>query len=440
MSDQVYEEHGTADEPATQTPPRQEDATPEPSAAPPAQPQSPAVGESKKGGGCARGCLLVTVAIIGAIVGSIVASTFLPWLILDIPPWKLTDRNYIRKTVDEDRPLERIVRTVVAGKGSADSVVAVAAKVSPSVVFISTAATENDLLLGTQQVEGQGSGVIYRSDGYIITNNHVVSGAQQIYVKIGNEAAITGKVVGTDSESDLAIVKVNRKNLPAADFGDSSKIEVGELAVAVGAPFGLEKTVTTGVVSALHRNSVAQNQAGQTVTYANLIQTDAAINPGNSGGALANARGQVIGINTLIRSTSGSSAGIGFAIPIGYVKTTVKQLMAGKTVGHAFIGIVPAPVTQGGPHSVPGVTEGAYVSRALEGGPAARAGIRAGDVIVEVGGSPVKVFEDLFATVRSHQPGDKVKVVFLRGKKRETVTVTLTSRPVETQPKAGVTR
>lgn len=405
----------------------------EPQAQPPTPPPAP---EPAKGGrrGCGPGCALVTGAIVGAIVGSLIASSLVPWA-LGIPPWKLLDRNFISQTLRASGGAPAAIRTIVSGDTSAAPVVAVAARVSPSVVYIKTTQTQSDFF-GQQTVQGEGSGVIYRSDGYIVTNNHVVAGAQKVYVAIDGKAPIAGTVKGTDPESDLAIVKVDQTGLPAAELGDSSNLVVGEVAVAVGAPFGLEKTVTEGVISALHRNTVAQNEMGQPVTYANLIQTDAAINPGNSGGALSNAQGQVIGINTLIRSTSGSSAGIGFAIPSNFVKSVVKQLVSGKEVGHAYIGIVPAAVSTGGG------AQGAQVSRVLPDGPAAKAGMAQGDVIVKVGDAAIKTPEDLFATVRSHQPGDKVKVSWTRKGRLQTATVTLIERPTtaRTAPKAGTPR
>lgn len=400
--------------------------------------EAPASGVSSRRGGCGRGCLLVAVAILGSIFGALIASSFVPWT-LGIPPWKLLDRAFVRNTLDNDASgVPPAIRTVISGETSEAPIVAVAAKVSPSVVYISTRQVRQDML-GQQTVEGEGSGVIYRSDGYIITNNHVVSGAQEIYVTIGDQEPMQGNVVGRDPEFDLAIVKVGKKGLSAAELGDSSKLTVGEVAVAVGAPFGLEKTVTSGVVSALHRNTVAQNEMGQTVTYANLIQTDAAINPGNSGGALADARGRVIGINTLIRSPSGVSAGIGFAIPISFVEKVAKQLMAKKKIGHAFIGVKLAQDSPQRPNGGGSGAEGAGVEEVVEGGPAAKAGIRKGDVIVRVGDSKIESSEDLLAVVRSHQPGDEVRVVYVRGKSESSVTVKLASLPAE-QPRAGPQR
>lgn len=431
MSEETYSQQNPPEQPAPEAAPSAGTSA----APPPAAPSSPE--QPKRKGGCGRGCGLVAVAIIGAIVGSLIASTFVPWA-LGIPPWKLLDRQFIQRVLGGSSA-QTIVKNITTTGTTDQPVVAVAAKVSSSVVFISTTQTQSDIF-GRQTVQGEGSGVIYRSDGYIITNNHVVAGAQKIFVTIDGAAPIAGEVKGTDPQSDLAVVKVDKTGLPAADLADSDDLVVGQLAVAVGAPFGLEKTVTSGVISALHRNTVAQNEMGQTVTYANLIQTDAPINPGNSGGALANDKGQVMGINTLIRSPSGASAGIGFAIPIDFVKKIAKLLVAGKTVGHAYIGVFPAPVTTTGPHTVPGVQEGALVARLVPNGPAAKGGLKVGDVIVGIGGSAIKTVEDLFAIVREHQPGDKVEVAFIRNGKRETAAVTLGAQPKPTPPKAGPTR
>ncbi len=396
---------------------------------PPSPPKAPAgTGQAgRRGPGCGWGCGVVAAAVIGAIVGSLIAASLVPWA-LGIPPWRLFDRQFIQRVLSADQGAGGSV-VIRSGETTEQPVVAVAAKVSPSVVFISTQQTQPDLFGQAQVVEGEGSGVIYRSDGYIVTNNHVVSGAERIFVTIGNRSPIPGRVVGRDTGSDIAIVKVEKAGLPAASFGDSNELQVGEVAVAIGAPFGLERTVTSGVISALHRNAVAQNEVGQTVSYANLIQTDAAINPGNSGGALADENGNVIGINTLIRSTSGSSAGIGFAIPIDFVKKIAGQLIAGKTIGHAYIGIYPAPVTPTGPHAVQGATEGALVARIVPGGPADRAGIKQGDVVIKIGDTTVKTVDDLFAAVAGHQPGEKVAVTIVRAGQEQQLTVTLGKRP-----------
>jgi len=383
---------------------------------------------------CGWGCAIIAAAVIGAMLGSLIAASLVPWA-FGIPPWRLLDREFIERTLEGRDGGGVVLRPSTV---STDAVVAVAAKVSPSVVFISTRQVEQDMFGESQVLEGQGSGVIYRQDGYIVTNNHVVAGADRIFVTIGSAQPIQGRVVGRDVQSDLAVVKVDRTGLTVADFGDSDELQVGELAVAVGAPFGLERTVTQGVISALNRNTTAPLD-GQIVAYANLIQTDAAINPGNSGGALANAAGEVVGINTLIRSQTGVSAGVGFAIPTNTVLRVARQLAAGREVRHAYIGIFPASVTPGGPGETEGVTQGAVVARIVPDGPADKAGIRQGDVIIRIDGNQIETVDDLFAIVRDHEPGDKVNIVYVRDGRRNETTVTLAERP-QASPQGGQTR
>src|SRR4051794_35152845 len=229
---------------------------------------------------------------------------------------------------------------------------------------------------------GTGSGFVVSSDGYIVTNAHVVEGANgQIKAKIGDGEALTAKLVGEDASTDLALLKVDATNLTPLALGDSSNVEVGDPAYAIGNPFGLDRTLTTGVISALQREISSPNG----FSIDDVIQTDAAINPGNSGGPLFNAQGQVIGVNSQIESTGSSSSGqagnvgIGFAIPSNTVKTVVEQLRATGKVSHAYLG-VQTQDAQG---------DGAKVAGITSGGPAANGGLQVGDVIAELGGKPV---------------------------------------------------
>ena len=306
----------------------------------------------------------------------------------------------------------------------AEPIEAVAAKVVPSVVNIVV-----DLPSQLGGSSAIGSGVIIRQDGYILTNNHVVESATKIVVRLGT-TDYTAKVVGTDPSSDLAVIKIAKTGLLAATLGSSADLQVGETVIAVGSPFGLDKTVTSGIVSALHRTNLQQDQSGVTA-YTNLIQTDAPINPGNSGGALADLSGAVVGINTLILSPAGQlgtsqSAGIGFAIPIDFARTIADQLIAGKKITHPFMGVSTATVDQttAQSYNLP-VTSGALVQQVTPGSPAATAGIQVGDIIVRIDQTTIATSEDVFTAVRSAAVGQKIAVEVVRGSKHLTLSVTL---------------
>lgn len=313
-------------------------------------------------------------------------------------------------------------------------VAAVAEKVQDSVVNIRTEKLERyyDFFYGpfSEKVTGIGTGIIIRKDGYILTNNHVVAGASNIIVILHGGRELKGTVVGVDPESDLAVVKVDAANLPAAEIGDSSKIRVGELAVAIGNPFGLSYTVSAGVISALQRNIQATDDTGRTYLYTNLIQTDAAINPGNSGGPLCNAKGEVIGINTLIYSRSGGYQGIGFAIPINDAIKIAEDLINKGRASHAFIGIYGDDASKYPERLPKNVKKGAIVVQVIPGSPAEKAGLLRGDIIVEFDGETITTMEDLVSRVRMRKPGDKVRLVLYRDGKRMEVELTLEEKPV----------
>jgi S1-C subfamily serine protease len=319
----------------------------------------------------------------------------------------------------------------IATDSKAQPVEAVAAKVTPSVVNVGIEQTGIDPFTGMRgtQVVGNGSGVIIRTDGYILTNNHVVEGADRLLVRLGTED-VPAKVVGTDPSSDLAVVKVERTGLTAAELGSSSSLKVGETVIAVGSPFGLDKTVTSGIVSALHRSSLQSQGAGSITQYTNLIQTDASINPGNSGGALADINGRVVGINTLIQTGGAQqSAGIGFAIPIDYAKDIADQLISTGKAVHPYLGISMVTVDSAliSQLDLPSGTTGVLVQDVVTGSPADKAGIRKDDVIVSLGGVATATVEDAFAAIRSRKVGDKVEVVVLRGGTKSTLSATLGS-------------
>ncbi|MBI1784101.1 DegQ family serine endoprotease [Candidatus Sumerlaeota bacterium] len=262
---------------------------------------------------------------------------------------------------------------------------------------------------------GLGSGFIVSEDGMILTNNHVVDGADELTVKLNNEKTYKAKVVGTDAKTDLAVLKIDAKDLTPVRLGDSDAIEVGELVVALGSPFGLDKTVTTGIVSAKGRSAVG------IADYEDFIQTDAAINPGNSGGPLVNLDGQVVGINTAIASRSGGNMGVGFAIPSNMAKSVMESIVKDGRVVRGFLGIMIQDMNEDLAKSFGYEgTEGVLVGQVSKDGPAADSGLKDGDIIVKFDGKPMKNVQQLRNTVAATPPGQKVEVeVFRDGKTRE---------------------
>src|SRR5437867_11808552 len=235
-----------------------------------------------------------------------------------------------------------------------------------------------------QRAASLGSGVIVSSSGYVLTNHHVVEAADEIEVALADGKRLLAKVVGNDPETDLAVLRLDAQNLPAISFGSSDALRVGDVVLAIGNPFGVGPTVTSGIVSALGRTGLGIN------TFENFIQTDAAINPGNSGGALVDAAGNLIGINTAIFSRSGGSMGIGFAIPVSTAKMVLEQIVRSGSVTRGWIGVEVQEITPPVAESFKlGGTRGALIAGVLRGGPADKAGVRPGDVLVEVQGTPV---------------------------------------------------
>ena len=313
-------------------------------------------------------------------------------------------------------------QTVTVNSGdSTDTTLAnaVAQKALPSVVSINVTTSDG---------EGVGSGVVLDTDGNIVTNYHVIEGAQSISVSTG-DASYDATVVGSDESSDLAVIKIDAGDaaLTPIEVGDSSTLQVGDWVMSLGSPFGLEQSVSTGIVSSLYRSTMLQNTSGNTI-YTNLIQTDATINPGNSGGALVNDEGKLVGINSLIESYSGSSSGVGFAIPGNYAVEVAQKLIAGQTVTHAYIGGSFQTVTANNARSNSlSVNQGAYVAELADDGPAAQAGIQKGDVITALDDEEITSSDALVLAVRSHSVGDTVTVTLMRGSKQMQVQVTLGS-------------
>jgi putative serine protease PepD len=271
---------------------------------------------------------------------------------------------------------------------------------------------------GSQQSQAQGSGWVYDTEGHMITNDHVVANATSVSVMFSDGSKYSAKVVGADPSTDLAVLKVNAPSskLHPLTLGDSSKLAVGDGVVAIGSPFGLDETVTSGIVSALNRDISSTNN----FTISGAIQTDAAINHGNSGGPLLNMSGQVVGVTTQIESDSGGNEGVGFAVPSNTISSVASKLVKGQTVQHPYLGVfVQTPANR----------SGAEVAQVKSGSPAANAGLKAGDVITAFAGETIQSPDDLTAAVAAKAPRDKVSVTYVRNGNTKTTEVTIGSRP-----------
>lgn len=356
----------------------------------------------------------------------IVTLVVLPFF-LGTSPLDLYGGNFLGKSTS---------KTIIKAGGADSLVAAIAKKVTPSVVTIEVYQNKaNDLFTfpfaeseeQPSKPDAMGSGIIYREDGYIITNNHVVKNAKKVDVIIGESTKVAAKIVGTDPQEDIALVKVNKSSLEAAEIGSAEKLEVGDLAVAIGSPFQLQHTVTSGIISAKNRVTSEESDWGSpSKTLTDLIQTDAAINPGNSGGALVNAKGQIVGINTLIESTSGSSAGIGFAIPIERAVSIAKQIISKGKVSHPYIGV---SVVDSKKVKLPNLAEGVFVQDVMVGGPAYKAGIKAGDVITKARGKKVKTSDALITIIKRSKVGSKLTITYVREKVTKETLVVLADKP-----------
>ena len=269
-----------------------------------------------------------------------------------------------------------------------------------------------------------GSGVIVSNAGYIVTNHHVVEAADEIEVALADGKKLLAKVVGSDPETDIAVLRVDSDNLPAIGFGSSDALRVGDVVLAIGNPFGVGQTVTSGIVSALGRTGLGIN------TFENFIQTDAAINPGNSGGALVDAAGNLIGINTAIFSRSGGSMGIGFAIPVSTVRMVLDQIVKNGSVTRGWIGVEVQEITPPVAESFKlGSTRGALVAGVFRGGPADKAGVKPGDVLLEIEGKPVIDPPAMLNLVAALAPGSSARMTLRRQGKDVQANVTVGRRP-----------
>jgi putative serine protease PepD len=371
---------------------------------------------------------VVTGAAIGSVVGGLLVAAGMVWtlgLIPGVTPLKATP------SISVSVP----ATLSISPTGQAlDVPEAVASKVVPSVVNITIFEQRTNQFTGqTAVVEaGNGSGVIIRENGYILTNYHVVQNSDKVVVTVGVEDKVA-TIVGVDPTTDLAVIKIDGTGYPAVELGTSGDLRVGQFVMAIGSPFGLDKTVTSGIISALQRSEQIPQGTNLPTTYANLIQTDAAINPGNSGGALVDSAGRLVGINTLIQSPSGGvgaaqSAGIGFAIPVDFAASIADQLIADGKASHPYLGVSTQTVNEAvaTQYQLP-VQSGALVVLVQPGGPSDKAKIKRGDIITKIGDTSITGVADVFAATRLHKIGDPVSVELVRADQKLTVKVQLGS-------------
>jgi S1-C subfamily serine protease len=373
-----------------------------------------------------RGLSLAAALVAAAGIGAGGAATYAALSPADT-------RTVVRQvTVEDSEP---------AASASPLSVNQIYRRAYKSVVEITVTAEASESPFGAPRAQGQGSGFVYDRQGHVVTNQHVVQGASSVSVRLWNGQTYDAEVVGSDASTDLAVLDVDAPAsvLTPLRLGDSSEVKVGDAVVAIGSPFGLEQTVTSGIVSALHRQMTAPND----FSINDSIQTDAAINHGNSGGPLLNSSGRVIGVNAQIESESGGNDGVGFAIPSNTVRSIVSQLVETGEVEHAYLGVgvqaIPASVAD-----ELGLVEGVALTEVRPDTPASRAGLRAasgsrlvdgqsyptgGDVVTALDGKKITSAEELQSVIDASKPGDTVSITFVRDGDSRTVPVQLASRP-----------
>lgn len=354
----------------------------------------------------------LAAALLGAIIGGLFVVYLTPQLIKKLPAEEIRQNNTVPPP---------------AAAGLVSPVIEIAEKVGPTVVGISNRVSVSGFFSNRRVETGFGSGVVLSEDGYIVTNYHVMKDADQLIVTLPNSKMKPAKIVGVDQRSDLAVIKVDEKGLQPAVFGNSDNVKVGELAVAIGNPLGekLASTVTAGVISALNRTVDLEERQFR------LLQTDAAVNPGNSGGALVNSRGEVIGINS-IKIVDVNVEGLNFAIPSNTVKPIVDSIIKNGRVIRPYLGVIGGDVNEALAEQYKlAVNTGVYVSELVPGGPAQKAGLQAGDVIVSLNKKQVKDFGDLREIIEKLQIGDAVEVLVMRGKDEKSMSVKLSEMPPE---------
>ena len=356
--------------------------------------------------------IVVISALVGALVGSAATIMLAPHFIKVTPSGNAVVA-----------PLAPITNTLT----EESAVINVADQDGKAVVEIKTTITSSDII--AQEQHGIGSGFIVRSDGYIVTNNHVVENARQLQVILRDGAKkYDARVVGTSPDDDVAVLKVDAQNLPALSWGDSSALKVGQLAIAIGSPLGQQNSVTKGVISALHRSiSVPDPSTGQVENILNAIQTDAQINPGNSGGPLLNSAGQIIGVNFAIEQAQ-AGPGLGFALDGNAARDIANQLIQTGHVNRPFLGVTYQQLDETAA-SANGLVVGALVTAITAGSPADHAGVMVHDVITKVNDQAIDDQHPLKDVLRQYAPGTRVTVTVYRGGKTQTLQVTLGTHP-----------
>ncbi|MEO8524315.1 MAG: trypsin-like peptidase domain-containing protein [Caldimonas sp.] len=359
------------------------------------------------------------------------------------PQWLGRGRDVVNLSATAIAPLPAPVQNVsLLGPAAATTSYSAAAKrASPAVVSItaSRASTQRPhsddptfrFFFGDRARQmpeerqfGLGSGVIVSPDGYLLTNNHVIDGADDVEVLLGDGRSAKARTIGADPESDIAVLKIDLDKLPVIVFGDVDRLQVGDVVLAIGNPFGVGQTVTSGIVSALGRNSLGIN------IFENFIQTDAAINPGNSGGALVDASGNLLGINTAIYSRSGGSLGIGFAIPVSTARQVMEGLIKDGRVTRGWIGVEPRDLTPEIAKTLDlSVTQGVLITGVVQAGPASAGGLRPGDVVLKIAGTPVANTPQLLNAVAALKPHETAIISVQRGDGALDVKVTVEQRP-----------
>ena len=310
-----------------------------------------------------------------------------------------------------------------------EPVARVAAQVEQSVVQVNVQAVQ-ETPFGSQEAQGLGSGVIYREDGYIVTNNHVIQGASEVNIAFADGSTERGGIVGRDPLTDLAVIRVDRDDLPAASFAEEENLVVGQLAVAIGSPSGFESTVTSGVVSGVAREIPPELTGRLEPSLVDLVQTDAAISPGNSGGALVDRSGEIIGVNVAYLPAETGAVNIGFAIPSDTVVSVADQLIETGEVSSPYLGVETADLSpQDAEQFGLSVGSGAIVADVVPGSAADVAGVRVEDIVVGLGDAEIKSSGDLFGALRDYRPGDTVELAIVRAGEEQTLSVTLDERP-----------
>ncbi|ADL13742.1 S1C family serine protease [Acetohalobium arabaticum] len=361
------------------------------------------------------------VALIGAVIGGLLVAFLVPGLVDETDQHRLETKSSPQQ-IDQSKS---------RNSNSNTSVTEVVNKVGPAVVKITT--VENRLIYDffygrrNKQVTGEGSGVIFDKRGYILTNNHVVAEADRIKVLLtldqNKQQEFSGEVVGRDPVTDLAVVKIEADKLPVAELGDSDNLQVGQLTIAIGNPFGLSNTVTTGVISAVGRK--LEIQQGTELT--DMIQTDAAINPGNSGGALLDSEGKVIGINTAIVQ---GAQGLGFAIPINTAQNVAEEIIEKGRVIRPWLGIYGITLNSNLAREYDlSQQKGVFIAEVIKNSPAYKGGLRQGDIISKIGGKPVETMTKLRNHLKELEIGEKIQIEFYREENLKKTTVELESQP-----------